>query len=331
MPHCFNRFAVCVAICIAALFFALERSVAGDAAPLFDIPKLADMKIDGKADDWGDKGFRVDALCDVAGRARPPTDFDVAFRLGWNDAGLLVLVTVSDDIPLEPAEKPEDLWQGDSIEFFVATGRGAEQSYQVVVAPGRDPKKPELRSNISDYRAVGGKKEKLTVEAARTINDKGYVLEVLLPWKNLGIEPKEGVEFAFQLYANDVDKENERFQALWYPRPDAHSDTHNTQRIRLAADKASRPEIVASAVAVDAEGKMEITLIAPDGLKDRIVFLMNGAEKVSQLTLNALAGRASAKISLPKATPPYGSLIVNLDAGKHVEPLGTVVIPEPPK
>ena len=331
MQLCFNRFTMCLAVLVAAPLLTLERGVAGDSSPVFDIPKLADMKIDGKADDWGDKGFRVDGLCDVAGRARPPADFDVAFRLGWNDAGLLVLVTVTDDIPLEPAEKPEDLWQGDSIEFFVATERGADKSYQVVVAPGRDPKKPELRSNISDYRKGEGKKEKLTIEAARTINDKGYVLEVLLPWKNLGLEPKEGVEFAFQLYANDVDKENERYQALWYPRPDAHSDTHNTQRIRLAGDKASLPEIVATSVAVDADGKIEITLIAPESYNNRIINLMNGAEKVSQLTLNALGGRASAKVSLPKATPPFGSLIINLDAGKHYEPMGTIVIPEQPK
>ena len=103
----------------------------------------------------------------MAGRCRPPQDFNVTFRLGWNEKGLLVLVNVIDDVALEPAEKPEDLWQGDSIEFFVATQRGADKSYQVVIAPGRDKRKPELRSNISDYRKGEGKKEKLSIVSPR--------------------------------------------------------------------------------------------------------------------------------------------------------------------
>src|SRR5258708_35078090 len=88
-------------------FCALLR--AGDDSPVFEIPKLTDVKIDGKGDTWGDKGFKVENLCDVAGRTRTPDNFSPSFRLGWNEQGLLVLVNVLDDIPLEPAEKPEDL------------------------------------------------------------------------------------------------------------------------------------------------------------------------------------------------------------------------------
>src|SRR4029078_629652 len=67
----------------------------GAAIPPFDVPQIADIKIDGKADDWGDKGFKVENICDVAGRCRPPKDFNVNFRLGWNEKGLLVLVDVT--------------------------------------------------------------------------------------------------------------------------------------------------------------------------------------------------------------------------------------------
>ena len=48
---------------------------AADDFTAFDIPKLPDVKIDGKGDDWGDKGFSVNALCDVAGKTRAPEEF----------------------------------------------------------------------------------------------------------------------------------------------------------------------------------------------------------------------------------------------------------------
>src|SRR5579862_231718 len=307
-------------------FFAAALLHAADDSPIFDVPKLADIKIDGKADDWADKGFSVENLCDVAGKTRTPDNFNASFKLGWDERGLLVLVTVIDDVPLEPAEKPEDLWQGDSIEFFVCTARGSDQSYQVVVAPGRDVKKPELRSNISDYRKGTGKKEKLTIEVARTVNDKGYVIEAMLPWKNLAIEPKEGLELAFQLYANDADKENERYQALWYPRPDAHSDTNNTHRIRLS-EKPSPAVRGCAAGNYDADGKAQVTVVAADSFKGKSVALKEGEFALGVGTFEAEGGRAVAKITLPKPVKPYGIL----SAVSGTDTLCTVKIPEPAK
>jgi len=240
---------------------------------------------------------------------------------------LLVLVTVTDDVALEPAEKLEDLWQGDSIEFFLATKRGSDQSYQVVIAPGRDPKKPELRSNISDYRKGTAKKEKLTIEAVRTTNDKGYVIEALLPWKNLGIEAKDGAEIAFQLYANDADKENERYQALWYPKPDAHSDTHNTYTLKLSDAKTSAPVIAAAAGNYDADGKAQIVIVASDSFTSKSVTVKDGDKALGDFKFEADNGRAVAKVSLPKPEKPYGTLTASVGA----DVLCSIKIPEPVK
>lgn len=314
-------------IVFGAAMVATTPSLQAADGPVFEIPKLGEVKIDGKADDWGDKGFKVESLCDVAGRTRPPQDFDVSFRLGWTEQGLAVLVDVSDDTALEPAEKPEDLWQGDSIEFFVATARGSDKSYQVVVAPGRDKKKPELRSNISDYRKGDGKKEKLSIEAARTVSDKGYVLEVLLPWKNLGIEAKEGAELAFQIYANDVDKENERFQALWYPKPDAHSDTNNTYTLKLAGEKGSKNVLASATGSYDGDGKAQVTINGAAALGGKSVTLKDGDKVVGEGKFESTNGRANTKIALPKPEKPYGPLSAVSDG----ETLCTVVVPEAAK
>ncbi|HEY3320032.1 MAG TPA: sugar-binding protein [Planctomycetota bacterium] len=253
---------------LSAILTLLPFVRAADDSPVFDVPKITGITIDGKDDDWKDQGLKVDALADEKGKRLPAANFSPSFRLGWDERGLLVIVTVVDDVALEPAEKPEELWKGDSVEFFVATQRGATDSYQVVIAPGRDKNHPELRQNISDYRKTIEKKEKLTIEVARTITPNGYIIEALLPWKNLNIEAAEGKELGFQLYANDSDKEGERFQALWYPKPDAHSDPNNMYRIKLVGAKAATPTTT-SAVGTAKTGGAKITMIGEGELKEK--------------------------------------------------------------
>ena len=238
-----------------------------------------------------------------------------------------MLINVIDDVALERAEKPEDLWQGDSIELFVATKRGADQSYQVVIAPGRDARKPELRSNISDYRKGTAKKEKLTIEAVRTVNDKGNVIEALLPWKNLGIEAKDGTELAFQLYANDADKENERFQALWYPKPDAHSDTNNTHTLRLSDTKTSPAISAAGTGSYDADGKAQVVVVGAAALVGKTAALKDGEKSLGDFKFEADGGRAILKAALAKPEKPYGILTASIDN----EILCSIKVPEAAK
>src|SRR5699024_8827699 len=63
---------------------------------VFNIPHLADIAVDGKSGDWGERGFAVDVLANTLEHPRPRADFDASFRLGWNEHGLLVLVNVTD-------------------------------------------------------------------------------------------------------------------------------------------------------------------------------------------------------------------------------------------
>ena len=70
---------------------------ATDSWPVYDVPQMKAVVIDGKAGDWGDGGFRVDLLQRQGGDDDPAADHDSAVRLGWNDSGLLVLVWIRDD------------------------------------------------------------------------------------------------------------------------------------------------------------------------------------------------------------------------------------------
>ena len=40
---------------VASVAFAAER-------PIFDAPRISDIVIDGRADDWGDRGVRLEPL-----------------------------------------------------------------------------------------------------------------------------------------------------------------------------------------------------------------------------------------------------------------------------
>jgi len=307
------------------LLTSLVLAAETPASPVFGVPKLDNTAIDGKEDDWGDRGFRVNILADAFGKVPAAKDFVAKFRLGWNENGLLVLVTVSDDVFLEPATKPEELWKGDSIEFFMCTERGGSDSFQVVIAPGCDPNSPEIRTNISDYRKNKG--EKLALEVARTKTDKGYVMEALLPWKNLAIEPQEGKEVGFQLYANDSDKADQRNQLLWYPVPEAHSDTNRMYLVRLAA-KPSAPVQAAVFGAYDADGKAVVSVAAVPELKGKKVKVKEGDKKEGEGKLESADGAATVRIVLKARDKdtPYGPLTVQLDD----EVLTTIALPQPP-
>ena len=46
---------------------ATTASAPADTSPIFDIPKLDSIKIDGDAADWGDSGLRVGPLLTLEG------------------------------------------------------------------------------------------------------------------------------------------------------------------------------------------------------------------------------------------------------------------------
>src|SRR5947209_7533747 len=45
-------------------------------APLFDIPKLDKINIDGSPADWKDNGLRVKTLANASGKIQPRSDID---------------------------------------------------------------------------------------------------------------------------------------------------------------------------------------------------------------------------------------------------------------
>ena len=59
---------------------------------VFRIPRIEGLTIDGNGNDWGSRGFYVAILTDPDGNTLPAEDFDVSFRVGWDDRGLFVFL-----------------------------------------------------------------------------------------------------------------------------------------------------------------------------------------------------------------------------------------------
>jgi len=279
-------------------------------SPLFDVPRLENITIDGDAEDWGDRGFCVGVLGDPTGKVKPATDLDVTFRLGWDDRGLLLLISVTDDI-FDEAES--GFWTKDSVEIFYAPYRGAPDLFQAVISPGMDPRHPELRVSLHDFRTTPAlKKNPGSVTAVRTKRANGYTLEVLLPWENLAIEPKNGREMAFQIYVNDADG-GFRTQVLWYPVPGGQN-TLNMHRLRLAG----RPSPPIRALARgDYERLQRVRIHVAGGmeLQDKLCTVKDGEHELISALMTVQDGRAGATLVLPmpSRSKGYGPLAVIVD------------------
>jgi len=211
-----------------------------------DIPELA-VEIDGKTDDWRDKGLRVTSLPGQRGKMRAPADFDPCFRIGWNREGLLLLAEVTDNVVYEHPDVGR-LFSGDSVEFFMAPQIGGKDHFQVVIAPGASEKRPKPRHRFYDRRRKAPGRPGLSATIAGGKAPGGYLVEALLPWKNFGIEPAAGVELGLQVFVNDNDQDKRRpFLALWHPGGHTERDPFAYQAFRLAAKPGAPIEFKRSA------------------------------------------------------------------------------------
>ncbi len=304
-----------LAVLVSLLILCVSMS-AMSADTIFDVPKLDNIEIDGKADDWGDNGFRVGMLASENNDMLPASDFNADFHLGWNNEGLLLLLKVDDDVAVESADEG-NLWNNDSIELFVATKVKSPDYYQLVISPGLDPKFPDLRKTISDNRKDKAPKENLTFDIARIKTDTGYTMEVLMPWDNLNIKPELGGEIGFQLYVNDSDELSEKFQAIWYPKSGTHADSSAMYPLRLA-EKPSDPILVSALGKYELMSRIKITINGVSDLIGKKAEIRDGDKVIAEGELSEENGRALAniKIALPPRGETYGELTVIVD-GKY--------------
>jgi len=287
--------------------------LAAQEAAAFLIPELEEIHIDGAEGDWGDSGFLVDFLADPKGHVRSADDFDVTFRLGWNRQGLLVLALVHDDHAYEN-DNESRLWQRDCLEIFISDMVGSSRRYQVVIAPGADRRFKVARSRIYDWRPDDPKNRELVLRRSTRVLDSGYLVEVLLPWSNLDLEPKSGLELGFQLSAYDHDGEEEDangpLRVGWYPGVDPQ-DSYGMVRLKLAAEPSPRVRF-----RIDREIGLDRSVISVQGRKEFVgesVEIRRNNETVFQSEMQPRAGRSEIRFE-------------QLDVGNDIWPRSELII-----
>ena len=195
--------------CVSSAFASSDPAV-------FRIPKVEGLTIDGSGGDWGSWGFQVAILADPDGKTLAADDFDVRLRLAWDAQGLYMLATVQDDVAVEQGSLSR-LWRSDCVEISVAQDVGHSNRYMLAMAPGMDPRYGKLRKRAYDWRPEGERLSDMTFETASQKIEGGYVVEAMLPWNNLGIEPAMGLRIGFQVVVNDDDGQDKSFRVAWFP------------------------------------------------------------------------------------------------------------------
>ncbi|MEI6423876.1 MAG: sugar-binding protein, partial [Lentisphaerota bacterium] len=188
---------------------------------------LEGLVIDGKTDDWGDRGFRVDWMNVRNNNPRlKPEDFEPRLRLGWNQQGIFILVSVTDDSIYETIS--DNLRESDSIEIFLTEKAQVRNSNQFVITPGLNTETgaPRIKKQNS----------KTEIESASASAEKGYVCEFFLPWKNLNKTPSAGDIVFFQIYVNEKDRNGKSSRYLFHPleEDDDYINRNNLYPLRLS-------------------------------------------------------------------------------------------------
>ncbi|MFA6568687.1 MAG: sugar-binding protein [Victivallales bacterium] len=210
-----------------AVDFALSAENAQPVVKIFDIPYVDGIIVDGKGDDWGTRGFRDEWLNVYMNGFRPKlTDFDTTLRLGWNEKGLLVILVAKDDIVYEATEDMP--YEMDNIEVYMAGSPGSADMNDIFITV--DPYAPKGKQLLDIQRRM---KKNIEISVERTKSDKGFVYEMLIPWKNLDKIPKEGDTVAFQIEVNEVDGGNDKAKFLFYGYESAAGNHENMATLRL--------------------------------------------------------------------------------------------------
>ena len=234
---------ICLLIAAACLLLGSPRALlAAEAPEPAAIVKTATPKtIDGDPADWAGAA-RQQAVTAQDGREV------AAFKLAYDAQFLYALIAVTDDSPLKnsSAVLEELIKGGDAISmcFGASAGQGANQRIVVAQVNG----KPQLIacrpiSSIKRPHTFASPVKQVAMDYVGPVTGAtaafkpvsgGYVAEVALPWKELGLtpDPAAAIPFDLQVMLSDPAGMTNAFCAWWHS---AGSDAFATEDLPTEA------------------------------------------------------------------------------------------------
>ncbi|MEI7834319.1 MAG: prolyl oligopeptidase family serine peptidase, partial [bacterium] len=195
-----------------------------------------------------------------------------------------------------------------------------------LIGPGVDPAHPGFRQKFFDKRSGAANMPPLACEVAASLIPGGYQVEMRMPWRNLGIDAKEGVETALTVWINDVDKPGElRYQQIWFPSGWATSNTKVMYGIRLAKEASPAVEMAVRGW-YHRLNKTKLDIAANGNYAGKTVSVLDGDREIGTAVLAADGTGASAMLSWPM--PPRTSTYTKLSLVVDKKTLATVNFPD---
>lgn len=189
---------------LIAIFVIITFQNCSDYTPKYNAIEVKQAPIiDGNIDEIWNK-TKIDTINkSIIGykSRKDDKDFTVNFRSLWDSTSIYFLFVVSDDIKLF---YPEILWyENDLVQIFI--GRLLKKVGSSKIHPG-DILQYTFIYSIDSLLLNGQYLTKTKIEFKIRDTNNGYILEVKIPWSEIGIVPKNNLDIPVNFEATDLDK-----------------------------------------------------------------------------------------------------------------------------
>jgi hypothetical protein len=189
------------------------------------------MAIDGQLVSWpGRPPARIDRSRLVSGRETSP--LEASFKASWDEQNLYFLINVTDPTPMLNKHSGGSLWNADCVELFLGSeqlDRGGALLFtdrQILLGAGKADGSQHYVPNVP-------RQPRIDMAVVRD-GDKGYTMEVAIPWSDLGVAPKEGTVLLFDMAVDNSDEGDRRnAQIMWNGGARNSSDRSLWGRLKL--------------------------------------------------------------------------------------------------
>ncbi|MHC4439961.1 MAG: sugar-binding protein, partial [Planctomycetota bacterium] len=171
------------------------------------------VRVDGKAEAlWSEsRQYKIGNV--IYESPSNEEDFSASYKAVWDEKNLYLLVDVTDD---NLKNDSSEFWLDDCVEIFVDADNSKSGSYgdnDFQFHFGWADANPSMGE--SQHNQTAG------VEFASVRTDRGYRMEIKLPWSTLGAEPSAGGKIGLDVHVNDDDDGGDRDTKLtWRGKED---------------------------------------------------------------------------------------------------------------